>query len=600
MSPMTMHPRIRGTAAALLGAAAMLVCLVSPPQARSADYGRISGMVSDPQGMPLMGASVQIIGPMLMGLPSGGKVVEKIITDTHGRFAVERLLPGLYSLQVTSATRFPVLRTGIRVQSGRSVEQSFVLADILTPIRLHVPSGNVTNWGDDWKWVLRTSAATRPILRFHQTPGTKSKTKGAKAPLPPGERLIAMNPRQSRSHALAGDPGVGSVIAFTRALSKNTDLLVAGSMAASGIQSTSVATVLRRDVLKGDPQELSLVVHQLNFSDSIALGARNTPDGRSSAQALSANYSQSRRVLRQLILTAGFDFDYLNAGQDAMSARPYMKAEYELSPASSVVVRHGAARVDSGQSLLDRVGALTSFPRITMQGYQPHLERLIHSEAGYSRRIGRKTRVEAAAYRDQFQNAALWGFGDGESLSGLAGSFLANPAADGVTLNAGHYSSSGIRAAFIRKIGDATEISMLYAMGDALTAEAKGAPLRGPVKDLRSALKTRQTQTVGGRLSTRIPRAHTSITTSYLWIPAGRLNSVDPVGQANLQIQPYLGVQIRQPLPSLAFLPAKIEALADFQNLLSQGYVPVGGSGDESLLITPAYRSFRGGFSVQF
>jgi hypothetical protein len=61
---------------------------------------------------------------------------------------------------------------------------------------------------------------------------------------------------------------VGSVIAFTRALSKNTDLLVAGSMAASGIQSTSVATVLRRDVLKGDPQELSLVVHQLNFSHS--------------------------------------------------------------------------------------------------------------------------------------------------------------------------------------------------------------------------------------------------------------------------------------------------------------------------------------------
>lgn len=598
---MSLHPQIRSTGAAMLGVAAILVCLGLPPQAPSADYGRISGIVSDPQGMPLMGATVQIIGPMLMGLPSGGNVVEKIITDAHGRFAVERLLPGLYSLQVTAATRFPILRTGIRVDSGQSVEQSFVLADILAPVRLHVPTGNVTNWGDDWKWVLRTSAATRPILRFQEKPRTKSKTKSSKAPLSPSERLIAMNPGQSRSHALTGDPGMGSVIAYVRPLSENTDILVAGSMAASSIQSTSVATVLRRDVLKGDPQELALVVHQLNLSDGIALGARNTPDGRGNAQAISANYSQTRRVLRQLILTAGFDFDYLYAGQDAMSARPYMKAEYELSPASSVVVRHGAARVDSGQSLLDRVGALTSFPRITMQGYQPRLERLIHSEAGYARRIGGKTRFEAAVYRDQFQNAALWGFGNSESLSALAGNFLANPAADGVTLNAGHYTSSGVRAALVRKIGNATEVSMLYAMGDALTAvEAEGAPQHGPVKDLRSSLKTRQTQTVGGRISTRIPRAHTSITSSYLWIPAGRLNSVDPVGQANLQIQPYLGVQIRQPLPSLAFLPAKFEALADFQNLLSQGYVPVNRSGGESFLITPAYRSFRGGFSVQF
>jgi hypothetical protein len=578
----------------------MLVCLSSPQQARSADYGRISGVVFDPQGTPLMGATVQIIGPMLMGLPSGGKVVEKIITDAHGRFAVERLLPGLYSLQVTSATRFPILRSGIRVEPGRSVEQSFVLADILAPIRLSVPSGNVTSWGDDWKWVLRTSASTRPILRFQPKPAAKSKTKGAKSPLPSGERLIAMNPGSSRSHALSGDPGMGSVIAFTRVLSENTDLLVAGSMGASGMTSNSVATVLRRDAFKGDPQELSLAIHQLNFSEGIALGARNTPDGRTSAQALSANYSQSRRVLSQLILTAGFDFDYLYAGQDAMSARPYMKAEYELSPASSIVVRHGAARVDSGQSLLDRVGALTSFPRITMQGYQPHLERLTHSEAGYARKIGKKTRIEAAAYHDQFQNAALWGFGDNESLSGLAGNVLANPAANGVTLNAGQYSSSGFRAAFVRKLGDATEVSMLYAMGDALTAVEKAEPQQGPVKDLRSALRTRQTQTVGGRISTRIPRAHTYITTSYLWIPAGRLNSVDPVGQANLQIQPYLGVQIRQPLPSLAFLPAKFEAMADFQNLLSQGYVPVGGTGDESLLVTPAYRSIRGGFSVQF
>jgi hypothetical protein len=66
-----------------------------------------------------------------------------------------------------------------------------------------------------------------------------------------------------------------------------------------------------------------------------------------------------------------------------------------------------------------------------------------------------------------------------------------------------------------------------------------------------------------------------------------------------LQLEPFLGIQIRQPLPTMAFLPAHIEALADFRNLLAQGYVPVSGAGDK-LVLTPAYRSFRGGFSVEF
>ncbi len=349
-----------------------LPCLGSPATASAADYGRIAGTVFDAQGLPLMGATVQIMGPVLSGLPSGGRVVEKILTDAHGRFAVERLLPGSYSLQITSPTRLPVLRNGIRVASGQSVHENFMLAEILSAIRLHVPSGNVSNWGEDWKVVLRTSAATRPVLRFREN---KSKAKNAGPPLPASQRLIAMSPGFSRGRALDSDLGMGSVVAYNRALSDNADLLVAGSMAPGGLQSSSVATVLRRDVLKGAPQEFAVAVHQLDFSDGIALGARNTPDGRGSAQALSASYSQTRRILRRLILTGGVEFDYLNAGQDAMSSRPFMKAEYELSPASSVTVRHGAARLDNGRSLLDRVGALTSFPRVTMQGFQPHLER---------------------------------------------------------------------------------------------------------------------------------------------------------------------------------------------------------------------------------
>ena len=75
---------------------------------------------------------------------------------------------------------------------------------------------------------------------------------------------------------------------------------------------------------------------------------------------------------------------------------------------------------------------------------------------------------------------------------------------------------------------------------------------------------------------------------------------VDPAGMANLQVQPYLGVQIRQPIPTPNDWPVHIDAVADFQNLLSQGYVPAGQSGQKPIVLSSGYHAVRGGFSVQF
>ncbi|MGH6629264.1 MAG: hypothetical protein ACREB3_06005, partial [Burkholderiales bacterium] len=365
-------------------------------------------------------------------------------------------------------------------------------------------------------------------------------------------------------------------------------------------QTSSLATGLRKDLLRGDPQELSLVVHQLNFAEGVLLPSGNGRDSLSHAQAMAVNYVRTQRLLDRLILTTGLEVDYLNAAQDALMSRPFARLEYQVSPAAAISLRYGVARVEGDGTLLDRVGALTAFPRVTMRGYRPQLEKLNHTELGYTRRSGRNSRLELAAYRDYFENTAVWGFGGAETLKGLAGSFLPNPVASGVTLNAGNYTSSGLRVAYTRDLGNSIQLAALYALGDALSVDAPGLSAEERLKNLRSALRPRRSQTIGGRVGARIPVSKTQITTSYEWLPAGRVTEVDPYGQACLQLQPYLGLQIRQPLPALAFLPARIEALADFRNLLAQGYTTVSKSGDKSLVLTPAYRSFRGGFSVQF
>jgi hypothetical protein len=177
---------------------------------------------------------------------------------------------------------------------------------------------------------------------------------------------------------------------------------------------------------------------------------------------------------------------------------------------------------------------------------------------------------------------------------------LPNPITGGVNLDGGDYHSSGFRATLTRRVGNFVETEFLYATGTALTV-GTAAPVTGSTdRALREVLHPERSQALAGKVSARLPVSKTQITTSYEWTQRGRVTAVDPYGQATLQLQPYLGIEIRQPLPALAFLPAHIEALADFRNLMAQGYSPLARSGDEPLILTQSYRSFRGGFSVQF
>jgi len=72
---------------------------------------------------------------------------------------------------------------------------------------------------------------------------------------------------------------------------------------------------------------------------------------------------------------------------------------------------------------------------------------------------------------------------------------------------------------------------------------------------------------------------------------------VDSYGESLYQMDPYLHVGFRQPLPK--FMMGHWEAVADCDNLLAQGYVSLN-SRDGRVLLVPAFRTFRGGLSLQF
>lgn len=583
----------------VLGSFLALGCIVDATRVSGADYGRVSGMVTDTQGNPLLGATVLVSGPMLTGAQAVGASVERVLTDGQGKFTVEHLVPGRYSIQVTSVTRLPAARSSVRISTGETTRENFVLADIFAPFQFHAPSESVTNLGEDWKWVLRTSAATRPVLRY----AGASRDTDFKPVLPPSQRLIGIDPGATRRQPLSSDAGMGSVLAYVRPLSGDTDLLLAGSMTASGIEGSSLATVFRKNVLKDDPQELALVVHNMGFSDGLPmplLAGQGGPVGLTSAQGLMVSYSRTNRLSRSLTLTAGMEMDYLNAQRDAMITRPHADLEYQVSRSNLFAFRYGTSGSAADSTLLERVGDLNAFPRVTLHAGKPRLEKSDHVEVSFSRKLAKSSQLEVAAYRDGFQDAVVNGLGRPDEWAALAGSVLANLTDDGVLLNAGQYSSTGVRVAFIQHLGNHFETALMYATGDALAVEAGRVPEVGMAQRWNRALQPVRSQILAAKVSTRLPVSRTYVVASYGRMPQGCVTSVDPYGQANLEVLPYLGLQLRQPLPSLSFLPAHIEAVADFRNLLAEGYVKMARAGEESLALTPAYQSFRGGFSVQF
>jgi len=76
------------------------------------------------------------------------------------------------------------------------------------------------------------------------------------------------------------------------------------------------------------------------------------------------------------------------------------------------------------------------------------------------------------------------------------------------------------------------------------------------------------------------------------------LSRQDSYGEALYEMDPFLSVSVRQPLPGTLW-SCRWEALADVRNLLAQGYLPVA-SQDGQLILVSASRSFRGGLSFQF
>jgi len=102
----------------------LLACAMPFMAAAEEGEGRINGTVKDPDGAVVSGASVSLLNAYRA-------VIAATTTDADGRFALEKLEPGDYQLNVES-TGFVRHRSAVRVTSGDAQQVAIVLE--VTPI----------------------------------------------------------------------------------------------------------------------------------------------------------------------------------------------------------------------------------------------------------------------------------------------------------------------------------------------------------------------------------------------------------------------------------------------------------------------------------
>src|SRR5271163_4048387 len=153
---MTGQPKFAvGAIAALILSAPMAFPATEVPLS-----GSIAGVVRNSSGVPQMGATVFLFN-------RSEKLMERVMTNERGIFGFGLLTPDLYSVRVSLASFVPAVKQKIAVQPGMQSLLYVNLASVLSSIELvYAKPGEGALMSDDWKWVLKESASTRPVLRM--------------------------------------------------------------------------------------------------------------------------------------------------------------------------------------------------------------------------------------------------------------------------------------------------------------------------------------------------------------------------------------------------------------------------------------------------
>lgn len=562
--------------------------------------GGIAGTVQNSLGVPQLGATVLLYNRQ-------DRTIERVLTDASGHFRFDGLVPDRYSVKVLLASFFPVLRKDILVQPGMQSLLAVNLSSFFSTIQLtYPPIENGSLMTDDWKWVLRTGASTRPVMRFAGEPDTPAADQTIHASVFSDTRgILRLSAGEGgMASGVANQADMGTAFALATSIYGSNTLQVSGNVgygSQSGVPSAAFRTSYTRDVMGGSPQ-VSLTMRQLFLPGRLATAMSGSENALPMLRTMSASFDDHAKISDDMTLRYGVTQDVVTFLDRLDYLSPYASLTYDLGDGAQldVTFTSGNARPDLGAApsddpdMLKDLNALGLFPRISLRAARTRIQRGDDYEVTYTRKAGTRT-YSVSAHHESVTNAALSLVGPAGLLGGA--DILPDVFSDSSIFNAGNFQSTGYTGAVTQNLGDHLSATVMYGSEGALTADSREtAP--DSAGDLRSMIRAGRRHAATTRIAATVPWTGTHLVTSYQWTADHRSAMPgDVYSTQSFQPTPGFNLFIRQPIPGFR---RRVEATADIRNMLAQGYLPVGMVGGQRLMLVQTPRSLRGGLAFIF
>jgi hypothetical protein len=294
--------------------------------------GSISGYVHSANGVPQMGAVVELLG--------AAAYTTHVFTDENGYFSATDLLPGFYNIKVSAASFLPTLREGVGLRPGARVLVNLTLNTLFEAIKVAPVRGPAE--ADDWKWVLR-STSNRPILRLigDQSASLGSQEQKSDHDLRGSLSFVAGS--TAEGFGSATDSGTG--FSLERSIFSSDTIGLTGNIGYGG---ASPASVLRASYSHkmddGSEPSFALTMRNLPAPD---LGLHDA-----SLQAFSLTTADSFALGDVVEIHFGSELQTIQFLGRVTAFRPFGSADVHLSPDTVVEYRYATSepndRLDKG------------------------------------------------------------------------------------------------------------------------------------------------------------------------------------------------------------------------------------------------------------
>lgn len=586
-----MHSPFIGALAGALFAG--IVCAEPPPSPLNLS-GSIAGLISDSAGVPQMGATVFLYNRF-------DRLLSKSLSSEKGAFAFDSLVPDVYTIRVSMASFLPALKRNVEVRAGMQSLLSVNLTSVLSSIEVvALAPGRNPVMSDEWKWVLRSASATRPILRMF--PGAPPAPRHNTAVFSHTRGLVRVSAGdEAPASSLGNEADLGTAFALATSFLGSNKLQVSGNFgysANSGAPSAAFRTSYRREVPGGSSPEVQLTMRQVYLPGMAAANFAGKDQSAPVLRSISAQFLNETKLSDNARLEYGSSIDTVSFIQTLNYFSPYARLTLESgdeslqvayasgTPPAELFMNEGGSAVELQQDL----SALALFPRVSIAGGRARVQRTQSIEAGYRRTIGSRT-YSVGMHRETVKNTAVTVVGAVALETGA--DLLPDMFSNSYVLNAGRHKNTGYIAAVTQSLGRNLDATVAWSTGEALTAKPSDALI---LAELRDAVTAKRRHSLTARVSGTAPATGTQFSASYQWANVHALTPSHLYMTQRVREGLGLNIQIRQPIP---YLGGRIEAVTDLRNLLAQGYVPFNADGRRVMLVhTP--RSVRGGLSFIF